>query len=226
MMVPINVNDDHLTILANTFGCSIGSLPFTYLGLPLSLTEPTVADYWPLVSKCERRMVSISSFLSQAGRLQMTNAMLTALPTFSMCTFLFPKTVIKQIDKFGKHCLWRGSDVNSKKPSKAAWKLVCDSDENGGLGVLNLQTQNESLLLKHLHKFFNKVDTLGFSWFGISTMSMVSNLFITGKAHFRGGIYLNYWTLSKKWLQSQLQMALLASFGLMCGMVDWLVNNF
>jgi hypothetical protein len=34
MMVPINVNDDHLTILANTFGCSIGSLPFTYLGLP------------------------------------------------------------------------------------------------------------------------------------------------------------------------------------------------
>jgi hypothetical protein len=29
------------------------------------------------------------------------------------------------------------------------------SKENGCLGVLNLYTQNESLLLKHLYKFFN-----------------------------------------------------------------------
>jgi len=28
--------------------------------------------------------------------------------------------------------------------------------EEGGLGVLNLQTHNEALLLKHLHKFFNR----------------------------------------------------------------------
>jgi hypothetical protein len=57
-----------------------------------------------------------SSFLSDAGRLQLTNDVLSALPTFAMCTFLLPKTVIKQIDKFRKHCLWRGSDPNSKKP--------------------------------------------------------------------------------------------------------------
>ena len=29
----------------------------------------------------------------------------------------------------------------------------------GGLGVINLKTHNETLLLKNLHKFFNKVDT-------------------------------------------------------------------
>ena len=28
----------------------------------------------------------------------------------------------------------------------------------GGLGVLNLQTQNDALLLKNLHKFFNRHD--------------------------------------------------------------------
>ena len=88
----------------------------------------------------------------------MTNAVISALPTFTMCTFLLPKTVIKQIDKFRKHCLWRGSDLNSKKPHKAAWKIVIMTKENGGLGALNLYTQNESLLLKHLHKFFNKLD--------------------------------------------------------------------
>jgi hypothetical protein len=140
MMVPVNVDEGKLDILARTLGCAKGTLPFTYLGLPLSLTRPTVADYWPLVSRCERRLVTVSSFLSQAGRLQLTNAVFSALPTFAMSTYLLPKTVIKQIDKFRKYCLWRGSDVNNKKPPKAAWKLVCDTKENGGLGVLNLQT--------------------------------------------------------------------------------------
>lgn len=120
VMVPINISDDRFDILAQTFGCTKGTLPFTYLGLPLSLTRPTVADYWPLVNKCERRLSSVSSFLSQAGRLQMTNVVLSALPTYTMCTYHLPKTVIKQIDKFRKQCLWRGSDLNCKKPSKAA----------------------------------------------------------------------------------------------------------
>jgi hypothetical protein len=108
LMVPINNEDDKFDILANTFGCSKGSLPFTYPGLPLSLTKPTVADFWPLVNRCERHLSSISSFLSQAGRLQLINAVFSALLTFAMCTYLLPKTVIKQIDKFRKHCLWRG----------------------------------------------------------------------------------------------------------------------
>ena len=117
-----------------------------------------MADYWPLVSKCERRLSSVSSFLNEAGRLQITNAVLTALPTYAMCTFLLPKTVIKQIDKFRKHCLWRGSDMNSKKPAKAAWPLVCLPKDSGGLGALNLYIQNVSLLLKQLHKFYNNLD--------------------------------------------------------------------
>ena len=119
-MVPVNVSDDRLGLLATSFGCSKGSLPFTYLGLPLSLTKPTVANFWPLATKCERRLVAFSSFLSEAGRLELTNAVLTALPTFATCSFLVPKIVAKQIDKFRKHCLWRGSDLNNKKSPKVA----------------------------------------------------------------------------------------------------------
>ena len=85
IMVPINVSEQRLNLLAKTFGCSIGTLPFTYLGLPLSLTK-LVADFWPLVSKCERRLSVVSSFLSQAGRLQMKNVVISALPTYTMCT--------------------------------------------------------------------------------------------------------------------------------------------
>jgi hypothetical protein len=108
-MVPINIEDSKMQILAQTFGCTIGSMPFTYLGLPLGTTKTTIEDFLPLVSKCEKRLVSTSiTFLSQAGRLQLTNSVSTSLPNFSLCTFKVHKTVLKHIDKFRKHCLWRG----------------------------------------------------------------------------------------------------------------------
>jgi hypothetical protein len=34
-------------ILAGTFGCRVGSLPFTYLGLPLGVTKPKIEDFNP-----------------------------------------------------------------------------------------------------------------------------------------------------------------------------------
>jgi hypothetical protein len=37
--------------------------------------------------------------------------------------------------------------------------MVCRPKKKGGLGVLNLKIQNQGLLLKYLHKFYNKVDT-------------------------------------------------------------------
>ena len=84
-MLPINISETKFDHLANTFGCSKGLFPFTYLGLPLGLTKPKVEDFLPLVNKCERRLACTSSFLSQAGKLELTNAVLTALPTFHLC---------------------------------------------------------------------------------------------------------------------------------------------
>jgi hypothetical protein len=73
-----------------------------------------------------------------------------------MSTFNLHATVREHVDKFRKHCLWRGSDENNRINAKAAWPLVTKIE--GGLGVLDLKTQNEALLLKNLHKFFNKED--------------------------------------------------------------------
>jgi len=75
-----------------------------------------------------------------------------------MCSIALPKTVIKQIDKYRKNCLWRGAAENVRKMAKAAWPMVCLPKDEGGLNVLNIQTQNEALLLEHLDKFFKKRD--------------------------------------------------------------------
>ena len=121
----------------------------------------------PLVNMCERRLGGVSSMLNQAGRLQITNAVFSSLPTFYMCTLELPKAVIKQIDKFRKNCLWRGNNVNGGSRPKAAWEMVCNSKEEGGLGIINLELQNQALLMKILDKFFNrKRHTLGLTCVG------------------------------------------------------------
>ena len=46
MLVLINMEDE--AALSLSFGCTIGTLPFTYLGLPLGLSKPKVLDFLPI----------------------------------------------------------------------------------------------------------------------------------------------------------------------------------
>ena len=72
-MIPINVHSERLAVLASAFGCAIGSMPFTYLGLPMGTTKPRMEDLTPLMDRMERRLSSCSSLLSYSGRLEMLN---------------------------------------------------------------------------------------------------------------------------------------------------------
>jgi hypothetical protein len=38
-----------MVILARTFGCDIGSMPFTYLDLSMGTTKPKIEDLTPIV---------------------------------------------------------------------------------------------------------------------------------------------------------------------------------
>lgn len=55
VMVPINVSDEKMDILAKTFNCQKGSLPFTYLALPLGLTKPNLGDFIPLINRAKKK---------------------------------------------------------------------------------------------------------------------------------------------------------------------------
>lgn len=123
VMMPINISHEHMVSLADDFACSIGALPFTYLGLPLGLHKPVVKDFLPLVEKCESILLVTSNLLSQGVRLVMVNSILSSQPTFLMSTLKLHSNVIKQMDKYRKYLLWRGVDLADKKPSKAAWGL-------------------------------------------------------------------------------------------------------
>lgn len=158
ILLPINLSQDKLDQLSDLFGCQKGSFPFTYLGIPLGTCQPRIEDLLPLVQRVERRLICTSKFLSQARKLEMVNTVLTSTVMFHSCILKLHKGVIKKINRYRKHCLWHGSDINSNKPPKATWAMVCLPKREGGLGVINLSTHNDALRLKFLHKFFNRAD--------------------------------------------------------------------
>jgi hypothetical protein len=130
-MYPINVCSAKMEILAKTLNCQMGSMPFTYLSVPLGLSKPKICHFLPLIHRIEKRLSCTSALLSQAGRLELVNSVFSALPTFLMCTLKIPVATVKKIDSYRKHCLWRGNDVNSKKPALAAWSMVTQTKKMG-----------------------------------------------------------------------------------------------
>jgi hypothetical protein len=54
--------------------------------------------------------------------------------------------------------MWRNSDSNAKSKPLMAWEKCTRPKRKGGLGIINLRSQNNALLLKHLDKFYKKED--------------------------------------------------------------------
>jgi hypothetical protein len=155
-LLPINIDDQRLLLLANTFGCAVGTLPFTYLGLPLGTTKPSVQDMSPIVDQIERRLNASARFLDYGGRLTFLTSVLSSLPTHFLCSLKIYKSIIKIFDCSRRHCLWSKKEDSTTVNDLAAWSVVCRPKNAGGLGVINLEIQNKALLLKQLHKFYNK----------------------------------------------------------------------
>jgi hypothetical protein len=53
---------------------------FTYVGLPLGTTRPSITDLMSLACILERRLASSSNFLSRGARLHLINSSLASLP--------------------------------------------------------------------------------------------------------------------------------------------------
>lgn len=147
-------------------------MPFTYLGLPLGTTKPTLQYFSPMLTRIENRLSVVSKFLSYHGRLILVNSVMTALPTFYMCTLQLPPQIIKQIDSYRKKCLWSGGEINRKGNCLAAWEAACRPKKEGELGIIDLRTQNTALLLKYLDKFYNSANL---PWVALTWTKLYSN---------------------------------------------------
>jgi len=53
---------------ATILNCTLGSLPFTYLGLPIKVTTLTREDWQPLIGKVEKRLANWKGNVLSKGR--------------------------------------------------------------------------------------------------------------------------------------------------------------
>jgi hypothetical protein len=112
------------------------------------------------VDRIERKMISNFMMMAYSGSITFINSLLTSIAIFPMCSLQLPPKILEHVEKIRRHCLWakKSGEDEIKCNSLVTWDKVCRPKNKGGLGVLNLKIQNQALLMKYLHKFYNRHD--------------------------------------------------------------------
>lgn len=135
--------------LARTFNCVRGTLPVSYLGIPISGCRPSRQVWEELISKIRSKLQTWKAkLLSFGGRLTLVNSVLSATPNYWMSIFKLPCWVIKAIDRIRRDFLWSGPDIDHPKMRLVKWHRICRPREQGGWRILNLAVFNNALLAK------------------------------------------------------------------------------
>lgn len=148
-VVPINLTREQINEVELITGCARTRFPIVYLGMPLSVKKPDKQAYIPLLEKLQQRLQGWQSkLLTRGGRLQLMQSVLSAIPVYFMSCFLLPAWVIKRIDRIRRDFLWGTGSNGRKGIPLVRWETVITPKRIGGMGVMNLEKQNISLLLR------------------------------------------------------------------------------
>lgn len=99
-IIPINLTQGRIEEIETITGCSKTTFPITYLGMPLSVKKPDKQAFMPLIEKLQNRLQGWQSkLLSRGGRLQLMQAVLSAIPVYFMSCFKLPIWVVERIER-------------------------------------------------------------------------------------------------------------------------------
>ncbi|WVZ96849.1 LOW QUALITY PROTEIN: hypothetical protein U9M48_042432 [Paspalum notatum var. saurae] len=143
---------ENIELYTELFGWKAGNFPTNYFGIPIHYRKLRNCDWGKAEERFEKRLSSWKGkHLSIGGRLTLINSVLSSLPMYMMSFFSIPKGVLKKLDYFRSRFFWQG-DKNKKKYGLARWTILCQPKDQGGLGILDLNTKNTALLSKWLYK--------------------------------------------------------------------------
>jgi hypothetical protein len=89
------------------------------------------------------------------SRVILINSCLTSIIFYIMSFYRLPVGVRKRCDFYQGRLLWH-EEQGIRKYHLINWEMVCTPKDLGGLGVLNLELMNISLLCKWLWKLENE----------------------------------------------------------------------
>ncbi|XP_074297547.1 uncharacterized protein LOC141628284 [Silene latifolia] len=158
------VNSGTITDILQISGFHRGSLPFKYLGVPISSKKLTKAEGQKLTDRIVARIRGWGTqHLTYAGRLTLVNSVLNTLHSYWASIFLIPNGILNKINNLCRNFLWKGSSEYKGAPN-VNWDQCCLPKEEGGLGIKDVKKWNKALLGKYVWWLANKKDHLWVRW--------------------------------------------------------------
>ena len=139
---------ENVELLALKFGCNVGTLPFTYLGLPLGAPHKSVV-VWDGMEEMMWKILALwkIQYISKGERITLIRSTLVSMLIYLMSLMHMPRIVKLRLKKIQMDFLW-GEGALEKRPHLVKWAIVCLDKKKGGLGVRNLSILNRALLCK------------------------------------------------------------------------------
>ncbi|RVX04307.1 Beta-arabinofuranosyltransferase RAY1 [Vitis vinifera] len=171
----INLDQAHLSRLAEMLDCKASGWPILYLGLPLG-GNPKTCGFWdPVVERISSRLDGWQkTYLSFGGRITFIQSCLTHLPSYFLSLFKIPASVAAKIERLQRDFLWSGVG-EGKRDHLVRWDVVCKPKTIGGLGLGNISWRNLALLGKWLWRYPREGSALWHQGFSLITRYVVGN---------------------------------------------------
>ena len=113
------------------FRCELGSLPFSYLGIPIHHCKLSNKEWKCTEDRIEKKLSCWKGkLMSYGGRLVLINSVLTSMRMFLLSFFEIPKGVRKRPDFFRSRFFWQ-SDEAKRKYRLARWDILCRPKDQG-----------------------------------------------------------------------------------------------
>jgi hypothetical protein len=74
---------------------------------------------------------------------------------FMLSFFQVPRAVLEKIEYFKSRIFWQDDD-HKKKYRLVKWDILCQPKDQGGMGIMNIDIQNQCLLSKWLYELINE----------------------------------------------------------------------
>lgn len=109
---------------AEFLNCSMQSMPFSYLGIPIGANQRHSVTWDPIIRKCEARLARWKQkHVSFGGRVTLINSVLTALPIYFLSFFRIPDKVVEKLINTQCRFLW-GGGLEHRKIAWVNWETV------------------------------------------------------------------------------------------------------
>jgi hypothetical protein len=89
--------------------------------------------------------------LSYGGQLILINSVLSSLALFMLSLYEVSKGILHKLDFYSSFY----KEITTKKYRLIKWSIICRPKYQGGLGILDLEKQNTSLLSKWLFQLIS-----------------------------------------------------------------------